>query len=358
MISYPGHAVSTIDVANGFYRALKRTDNEIWLFDYNTRLAFYKVAFDAWKKRNPDFNQVNGFLVCASESIALETIDFVPDVVLIINGMQLHKRGYDLLRSLKVPVVIMLTESPYADGLQAQALKTTRAIAAFTNDKKSIKPLSEYAGIPVEYMPHSYDPAVHYPRDYDKLEDKYKSDLFFYGSLWQERKDLFKQINGRPGIIIGGVDPAVDRVATSAHKIMTNEEMANYYSGAKISLNHNRTICGVDPDGIRQAEHISPGEAYSLGPRAYEIAACGSFQLCDDQRQELKEVFAGSVATYTDASDLNRKVEYYLTHDDERVNMAREARARVQGCTFDNRVNNILLPYLTEVLNGRSISRN
>jgi spore maturation protein CgeB len=126
--------------------------------------------------------------------------------------------------------------------------------------------------------------------------------------------------------------------------------MAKLYNGTRIAINHNRTICGVDPDGIREAEHISPGEAYSLGPRTYEIAACGAFQLSDNSRKEMYDLFGDSIAVYNDADDLQAKVDYYLTHENERQEMADEAHARVQGCTYENRVRKVLLPFLKEVL--------
>src|SRR4030065_2583401 len=96
--------------------------------------------------------------------------------------------------------------------------------------------------------------------------------------------------------------------------LVDNAELIKYYCGTKIALNHHRTIVGKDSRG----EELHIDQAYSLGPRAYEIAACGAFQLCDDTRPELQEVFGDSVATYRDGGDLRDKIAYYLSHDDER----------------------------------------
>jgi len=88
---------------------------------------------------------------------------------------------------------------------------------------------------------------------------------------------------------------------------------------------------------------------WSLGPRAYEIAACGAFQL-SDERPELREIFGDAVATYVDGADLRRKVDYYLTHEGEREEMALEALDLVQSCSFEDRAEQILLPTIKEVL--------
>ena len=355
MVCHPGHAVSTVDVANGLAGALKKTDNDIWLFDYNIRLAFYRVAFEAWKERSPQ-NLVppNAFMVCASEALIIEAIDFVPDIVVMISGVTLHRRAYDLLHSLKIPVVIILTESPYVDEIQADVLKNTHAIAATTNDKNSVTGLKEAAGIPIEYLPHSFDPAIHYKRNAADLSPKYKTNVFFYGTLWPERKALFSKISGIRDYFIGGVDPSFTRAAFEKINIIPNEEMTLYYSGTKIAINHNRTVIGIDPESLKETRHINSDAAYSLGPRPYEIAACGCFQLSDNSRKEMGEIFGDSIAIYKDADELNEKIKYYLTHEKERQEMAAEAHARVQNCTFDNRVNNILLPFLTRVLNDNS----
>jgi spore maturation protein CgeB len=354
MVTYPGHAVSTLDVAKGIHNALKRTgEHEIAHFDYHRRLAFYKEAMRHFEEINPNFNPPeDGFMALASEAIVTEVVDFVPDVVLIINGMALHRNAFHFLYRLKIPYVFLLTESPYADNLQALAVKNSNSIGAFVNDRNSVLPVAEMSGAPTVYLPHSFDPNVHYRRK--NVAKKYRTDIFFYGTLWPERQKIIRAVekntNGYKAII-GGVDPAVIKEKIEDLQIIPNEEMTLYYNGTKIAINHNRTVKGIEPEEIvNSLVHIEPGDAYSLGPRAYEIAACGAFQLSDNSRGELKEVFGDTVATYQDEDDLIAKLDYYLTHDAERQEMADAAHERVQDCTFDNRVKNIVIPFLQEVL--------
>src|SRR4030065_2941425 len=96
-------------------------------------------------------------------------------------------------------------------------------------------------------------------------------------------------------------------------RLLEHAELVRNYCGTKIRLNHRRTIVGKDSAG----EELHIDEAHSLGPRAYEIAACGAFQLCDGTRPELQETVGDSVATYKDGQERLAKDEYYLRHEDE-----------------------------------------
>ena len=132
-----------------------------------------------------------------------------------------------------------------------------------------------------------------------------------------------------------------------AKDVIPNPLLAELYRSTKIALNHHRMYTESDTAAIQD------GQAYSLGPRAYEIAACGAFQLCDGTRPELREVFGDSVVTYSDAADLRRKIDYYLRRDCERVDHALKTWYAVRRCTFEDRAHNILIPVLEEVLHGR-----
>lgn len=342
LIAYPGHTTSTIDVAIGYTHALQGMGHTVSTFDYHTRLAFYKDALQYWGDANPNYQQKKAdALVMASEHLAVEAVDFVPDVVLIVCGMALHRRAYDLLYRLNIPMALLLTESPYSDPFQAEIATKGRVGLILTNDRASVFPLRA-TGLPVEYLPHSFDPIRHYPR---VVGEQYQSDVYFFGTLWPEREQLFAELASQDGYKLDGITPIKD----TPYGLISNAELARHYSGAKIAVNHHRTVKG-ETNEAGEIEHIAAGEAWSLGPRAFEIAACGAFQLCDNTRPELKEIFGESVATYTDGNDLNRKAQYFLQHADERRARADLARERVRVCRFEDRARDILLPAISKHL--------
>ena len=340
LLTYPGPTYSTYDVARGYERALRALGVEVHGYNYHQYLHFYSESLSHWETVNRDYERrLEDAPFYASQHLVPAVIDFMPHVVLVVSGSALHKRAYDLLRRLSVPVVLLLTESPYWDELQTKIITQGCAAAAFTNERESVERLSE-TGVPTTYLPHSYDPTVHRPRLHDVY---YKTDVFFHGTLWSEREALLSAVKTLPyDVRCGGkrvFHPDEQRARTEEEHSILNDEMAQWYSNTQIAFNHHRS-----PNGDR---------AYSLGPRAYEIAACGAFQLCDGTRAELAEVFGDSVPTYTDADDLREKVIHYMARPDERRRLAEEARERVTPCTFEDRAREIVLPLLEEVASGR-----
>jgi len=349
LIVYPGHSLSTLDVASGYDGALRKIGHEVRAFKLHNWLAFYHEALKMWSERQRNFNlpDLNAYIAFASDRVIIDAIDFVPDVALVVNGFALHRKTYDLLYALEIPIVLLLTESPYLDTEQRVFVEKGHAAGVFTNDRAS---LAAYP-CPTAYLPHAYDPSVHYPH---AVGAEYASDVYFQGTLWPERKALFSQLPALPyEMRVGGIDPSVKEGGNVLAEMVDNAELAKWYSGAKIALNHHRTFSGIDGEGNER--HVSA--AWSLGPRAYEIAACGAFQLSDAARPELEAVFGGSVATYTDAGDLAAKIDHYMGREALRDEMRREARERVKACTFEERAKNILIPHLEEVLNGCSTAR-
>lgn len=344
LIIYPGHSHSTIDCATGYENALRVIGHTVRAFNYHNQLAFYQDALKYWQRRNKNFvlNDLGeATLILASEQVIVEAVDFVPDVVLIVNGFALHKRAYDLLDRLCLPMALVLTESPYLDGEQAKIIAQGHVKVAFTNDRISVEPLSEASGHRVEYLPHSYDPTRHHKKD--AVLDKYHSDVFFFGTMWAGRQRLLEPVKRwckrhRVKARIGGVGFKRRR------GMIDNDQLVRYYSATKVALNHHRTFAGIE-----NGKEVHCTNAYSLGPRAYEIAACRAFQL-SDARPELAEVFGDTVPVYTDAEGLIDKLSYYLAHDGERAAMAEAAYQRVLPCSFENRAREILLPTIERVL--------
>jgi spore maturation protein CgeB len=351
LITAPGPTYSTFDVFAGYTKALRALGHEVYTFDHHKWLRFYDITLGQWQLLKPELElPMDAARVIAAEHVVIEAVDRVPDAVLIVTAMGMHRRGFELLDRLCLPTAVLLTESPYEDRVQAQVMRKGGIDLAFTNERTSAPRLRAETGIETVYLPHAYDPERHKPRIVDT---EYKSDVFFWGTLWPKRKALLEALSGLPRTKLGGIWPyAKDREEADANidNVIANEDMPLWYSGTKIALNHHREFCTVADDAER---YLDRGEAESLGPRAYEIAACGAFQLCDDTRAELGDIFGDSVATYADADDLLDKVRYYLEHDRERHAMAQEARRRVQRCTFEARAESIVVPALEQIATRR-----
>jgi len=348
LLTYPGPKYSTYDVARGYDQALRRLGHDVHAFDHHGWLRFYDVTLALWQQHDPDIDlPLTATRVLAAEHVVIEAVQVVPDVVLIVTALGMHRRAFDLMGKLGLPTAVILTESPYEDAVQTKVLQKGHVDLAFTNERSSVDRLEQESGVRTAYLPHAYDAARHYPRE---VGPEHESDLFFWGTLWPKRIELLDQVEQAfKGATVGGIWPYAsnrDEAERSVQNIIDNTEMPLWYSGTKIALNHHREFCTLDDDG---EVYLDYGEAESIGPRAYEIAACGAFQLCDDTRAELADVFGDSVATYADADDLLGKIDYYLTHDRERRELAQEARQRVRGCAFVDRAREIIVPALESI---------
>jgi len=345
LVAYPGHAIATIDVAIGYEAALRELGYDVAVYNYHDSLVFYQHAMRYWEAINPSFSySEEDWLRLASEMLVLEVVRTVPDVVLMFCGFATHKSAFELIgRNMRIPIALVLTESPYLDENQRVLLEQGYVALAFCNEKNSVGYLGENrSGVPVVYLPHSYNPERHHPAP---AEDGYTSDVFFCGTMYQERQDIIAQID-RGGIDLRVIGPRLGDNQVEGG--IDNEELTKWYHGTKVGLNIHRTSCGVFDDRLL---HIPEGIAYSLGPRAYELAGCGAFQLCDDSRGELREVFGDSVPAYNTAGELNDLIKKYLADDVARRELARLQHEAVEPCTFRARAEAILLPAITaEVL--------
>jgi spore maturation protein CgeB len=210
----------------------------------------------------------------------------------------------------------------------------------FTNERKHQGrfPHTRY----VEYLPMAYNPAVHTPGE---AEADLASDVLFIGTGFPERKDLLNAVDwaGIDFKLMGGfwdTEGAIEGRATlNPTGVVQNAESVRYYRSALVNLNLHRTTTIYG-----DTAHIAPGEAESLGPRAYELAACGAFQLIDDSRSELVDVFGDALPTFRawDSGDLGRQVRHYLKRPDARARHVRAALEAVRPHTWHARAGQML----------------
>jgi spore maturation protein CgeB len=354
-VAYPGHNISTFDVAEGWHQALKRLGHTVFHMNYEYNVPFYGEVLNYWKNKEPGFDP--SFWDCiwlSSQDLVCKILEHSPfDFVLLVTGLLHHPRAFHLIRKLGIPTVIMFTESPYNDN-QAQHLLPV-ADVVFTNDLNSVEGFKAVNPNSF-YMPHSYDPVNHKPGD-EPADEEHTHDVFFMGSLYDERLALFEELMEHDA---GGAqfDIFVSKMLKTGeffyHRLgfpnmlhdggMLNTEVVKHYQGSKMVISPNRTTA----DYHTKTRIESP--AWSLGPRVYEVAACGTFQLTDASRPELYEVFDDVIPVYRDAEGLATLIRHFMEHEDERKELAEKAREKVQPCTFENRAQQILMPILQEVL--------
>jgi spore maturation protein CgeB len=301
LVGYPPSDFSVGDFVRGYLRAFRSAGHEV--------TEYVPVKTDMPKKQQ------------VAERLFLEAIYCHADLVVLICGIAFDPLVLQLLKRGGFQTVTLHTESPYEDDVQVPWSAHYPSMLNCTHEKVSA---DRYGWL---YLPHAFDPVFHRPAQLDPDD---ACDVLLIATGWQSRIDLLEQIDWT-GIQLR-LRGTWSRMKSDSplrpfygDGSVMNAETPRLYASAAICLNLHRG----DPDAV------------SLNPRAYELAACGAFQICD-ARAESQRVFGPRVPTFRTPQELETLIRHYLAHPDERRAMADVARQHVQRETFDARVRSLL----------------
>ena len=307
---------SNYDVWKGYAHAFR-------MLDYVVLEIPYHKLFRDWSEYSRFFGIVRGdkdfvfeakdVVFSASLNLVLKIMGTNPDHLVVIDGTNIHKSGWEWMKRLNFQPIVVSTESPYQD-------KSIEALREYSK-KIFVNDLASAAKTGIEYLPTAYNTNVHYPVI---VPENMRHDVVFVGSGFPER---VKQLAGVDwtGIdfefygyyAVGGDSPLAPFYKDTQIK---NDQAAILYNGAKISLNLSRT--SIDYQGEMQIS-----EAQSASPRVYEIAACGGFMI-SEWRPEIETIFGDLVPTFRKPAELNDLIHYWLqpSKDKERQEIGEELR--------------------------------
>ena len=340
LLVHPGASFSTADVHVGMKAGLEANGVRVVEFRLDVNLTFFNRVITTAIEHEILNDSVNNYQM-ACRGLGDMAIHFAPDAVMVVSGGNLHPMAVATLRELaaqrKRPFKtgIYYTESPYFGAHETSTAGLYDVV--FTNERRAVADFRRYNPASY-YLPHAYNPAVHRPGPPDPEK---RSDVFFVGTGFDERKALFNGVDwaGIDFRLLGYGWNGFEADTLNPAGVTDNADTARYYHSAAICLNQHRTTTTWG-----SGAHIDAGAAESVGPRAYEIAACGAFQLCDDSRPELGEIFGDAAATYRagDSADLGRQIHWWLNHPDARAEWASAQHAAVQPHTWAVRAADIL----------------
>jgi spore maturation protein CgeB len=372
----PGALHSTYDVWNGYKQAIQNHEySEVVPFNYHTMLMYHREGV---RLINPNLSDEDVVMVTASRAsreILSDIAAYLPDIVMVISGIGIPSETWNwviqLKNHLKNPfkLVFYHTESPYLD--KTQVMYDSFSDGILLNDKYSLGKHTNRLKENTIYLPHSYNPKVHYPdmnREYTNLTDyasgreidgiSLDSDIFFCGTAFAERVDLFKQVNwsGIDLRLLGQWRSYLDEGDSAYSKcvdniITANNYLADFYRHAKIALNIHRTRPDLSSDGTPINNH---DDAYSIGPRLYEAAACGAL-IVSDYRQEIVDLFEDTAEIFDSPQHLQSIIDYWIKPENQerRFNKTQAAMEKIKHCTFDQRYNDIVYPMFMNLIGAQ-----
>ena len=256
-----------------------------------------------------------------NESLRAAVYDLWPDVIVITSSFYISAYTMDVLRARKHKVVLLHTESPYEDDRQIE--RAQHADVNVLNDPTNIDRFPPGT----MYLPHCYDPEIHHPGPSDT-----KSDFCLVGTGYPSRVKFLEAVDffGVDVLLAGNWQWLKDRpdspllpfVGHDLEECYPNELTADLYRGTKASANLYR----------REAERPELEAGWAMGPREVELAACGTFYLTE-ARGENRDVLP-MIPTFEGPEDFGEQLRWWLDHDDERDEVAKQAQAAVAGRTF------------------------
>lgn len=333
MVVHPGHGFSTHDVFTGLCAGLTACCADVIPYPLDAALDVNLAIHAIAQEHAPTVASHFDPYAVAAHAIIGRAIWRECDAVLAVTGQNLHFGAVGTLKKAGILTALLCTESPYLT-IERERFDAANYDVTFTNDRNAV----HLFGIPAVYLPAAYNTNVHYADGPHATDAPH---VFFVGSGFPERKNLFAGVDwsGINFRCSGTLWDGDDDTDTILSRLMDNETAASYYRASPINLNHHRTTMDY-----HSGQHLALGVAHSLGPRAYEIAACGGFQLMDDSRPEAREVFGESLATYRagDSKDLEKQVRYWLANPSERARVAAAQHAAVQAHSWTARAGVVL----------------
>jgi len=260
----------------------------------------------------------------ASKGLEAACYEFWPDVVVVVSGFFLPPEVYDLIRSRGHHLVLWCTESPYEDD--RQVMQAPRVDTVILNDPTNIDRFREH-NPRTWYVPHAYDPAVHYP---GRGDDDLRCDFSFVGTGYPSRIEFF------------------ERVDWTGIKARFAGNWAGLPEGSPLEpfMMHDRGLCMDNPDAAKLYRSTSVGanlyrkeaeaddlvDGWAMGPREVEMAATGLFFL-REPRGESDDVL-WMLPTFDGPEDFGDLVRWWRDHPTQRQEAARKAREAVADRTF------------------------
>ncbi|WP_281889210.1 glycosyltransferase [Paenibacillus sp. YYML68] len=263
-----------------------------------------------------------------SEPYVEYAIQTKPDVVLVLDGLNIDTGHMDTIRSHGIRTAVWLTDDPYYTDLTLPLVLHFDTV--FTLELSCVDFYRRHGSRDVHYLPFAANPAIFRPKP---ALASHRYEVSFIGSAYWNRVAIFDQLApylARRRSYICGIWwdrlKAYSQLSSSIalNKWMSAEETSLYYNGTKIVINLHRA---TDDDTFNHNSRLI--SAVSPNPRTFEIAACGTLQLTDIRHDIARFYKPGEeIVTYGSAEELLQKLDYYLHHEEERRRIALNALKR------------------------------
>jgi spore maturation protein CgeB len=271
--------------------------------------VFYKLGYPA------DLVNLNQWLCkCAT--------DFLPDLIWIEKVLSIHPAVYeDLRRSLPDTKIIFYSEDDiFMRHNRSVFLRKALPLfdLVFTTKPRNLQELPQLGVKKVFCIYQAYDQDIHRPLNLTPAElEQWGGEVSFIGTFERSRAEQILEI-AKQGITINvwGSNWQKWKVKHPNMRVYNravyNDDFIRVICASKINLNFLRKL--------NRDQHTS---------RSLEIPACAGFMLAERSDEHLNLFEEGKEAEFFDSMpELLRKIQYYLSHESERLEIAMAGRKR------------------------------
>lgn len=302
----------------------------LFMFKISVKLRFLKLAVYFWET----YKEANG------RAYEKKILSWKPDLIWMYNFNSISSKLIRKIRDIyNIPVAYWAFADPLV-GTKLDACYFDHLIDCshiFFINSSAMPSLELFSKAKFHFLPVAADPRFYKPLNLKKDIDIIMVGNFSAVSTSTITKayilDKLCEAGFRVSAAGAGLDqlvkndcfPNLKKLHVIKNYFLPIEEINELYNRAKIVLT---------------PEH--PRDKESPSPRVMEAALAGSFPLADYQRDS-KKLFSGLVVDFKSVDQMIEKVKYYLTHDQEREDVAKKIhQLTVANHTYENRVQEIL----------------
>jgi glycosyltransferase involved in cell wall biosynthesis/spore maturation protein CgeB len=261
------------------------------------------------------------------------------NLFLAFDGESLNPYLCQRLREICGYSVVWNTEDPYE--LPTNLVNSKLFDMVFTNDSASVIAYSQKG----RHLPLAASEYFQFHPVLD--ESEYLYDIFFAGTAWPNRVDLIRKISS----LLDGSLRVKIAMPTNIHlpEIQNLPYPQSFYNWRTSNIefarfaNKSRITLGLHRDF--SSSPGAPTIALTPGPRLFEVAMAGGFQLVDKSVVESNVFFdlKKELVTFDGKEDCLEKIGYYLANSGERISIAKAAQTKtLEIHTYEGRIDSLL----------------
>lgn len=274
----------SLPIARYVVRALGELGHRVTCIDHSVHHASYQ-AFDSYRDERSRLTLQSRFADVLSLSTMASLAENPPDLVLAIAQAPLSLAVLQHLKKKKFLTAMWFVEN-FRHLTYWQQLASGYDHWFVIQQTDCIEALKRAGAVQVHYLPMAADPVAHRPMMLTGDEhQEYGADVSFVGAGYANRRRLLPQwLSKEWSFKLWGNEwdgaTGLSNVLQRGGARIDTETCVKVFNATAINLNlHSSSGPGLDahPDFVN--------------PRAFELAACGAFQLVDE-RTLLPELFA------------------------------------------------------------------